>query len=353
MTNGTENPRFLASLLRTSVDGFAGMAASQLFEDASSDELSKGDFLAWKGHLRRQILELAAAVEDESPGRFAAHLAWTRDAFTSRGESHEVLRASLHCLGEELERGLPGNCGPLLKHYLDVAEAELDRKPPDRPSTLSVTDPHQKLAQAFVNALRAGQEREAVGCILDPVQGGELLVADALESVLAPAMREIGHLWHRGEISVAEEHFATAATRRVIPGLLSQVSCAPSNGRCVILASVAGDSHDLGVQLVSAFFEIDGWRTLYLGADSPVDALGKLAREQSADLVALGATLDSQREAVVRAIAGLRELVPDQKILVGGGAFAGDEQLARRAGADAFACSPRQAVAAGRRLVGL
>jgi methanogenic corrinoid protein MtbC1 len=72
-----------------------------------------------------------------------------------------------------------------------------------------------------------------------------------------------------------------------------------------------------------------------------------------ADLVALGATLDEHRSAVARSIAALRAARPGQRVLVGGSAFAGSADLWRRAGADACAATPAEAVRLGAELVGV
>ena len=65
-------PRFAADLLRASADGFAGLAASQLFEQATSAPAE--GFGAWRDHLARQLRQLAAALESGEPGHFADHL---------------------------------------------------------------------------------------------------------------------------------------------------------------------------------------------------------------------------------------------------------------------------------------
>jgi methanogenic corrinoid protein MtbC1 len=71
-----------------------------------------------------------------------------------------------------------------------------------------------------------------------------------------------------------------------------------------------------------------------------------------ADLVALSATLDEQRETAARTIEALRTARPGQRVIVGGSAFAKGTDLWKRVGADAYAASAEQAVKLGQQLVG-
>ena len=85
----------------------------------------------------------------------------------------------------------------------------------------------------------------------------------------------------------------------------------------------------------------------------PEQDLVHMAARLDADLVCLGATLDTQRASVARTIEALRAARPEQRVLVGGAAFRGEAEAARRVGADAAVKDAREAVQIGRELVGL
>jgi methanogenic corrinoid protein MtbC1 len=331
--------RFTASLLRASADGLAGIAASRLLE--TEPGFAGEGFEAWRGHLRTQLGELAAAVEDESPELFAERVAWSRDAFVARTVPVEALSASVASLREVCEESLPAEaCAPLAVYFESAAkELECEKSAP----ASAIVGPHAAVTIAYVEALARDDDRGAVALVTQAMDGG-LSARDVIEHVLGPAQREIGRKWHAGELSVAEEHLATTSARRVLERAVLHAPEAAPNGKRVLVASVAGDAHDLGVRLVAAYFELEGWRTYCLGADMPSDDLAPAAQRLKVDLVALGATLGSQRESAEEAVAALRAAHPELPVIVGGPAFSHGPSLWQRIGADGYASSPSEAV---------
>jgi methanogenic corrinoid protein MtbC1 len=341
-----------ASLLRASAAGFAGLAAARLAERPG--ELVGADgFDDWRAHLANQVAVLAESVEDEAPELFAASVAWSRDACTARALPPRAIEAAFGCLAEVLEESLPAAAWAPLAPYFQRARAELQQRAEPPPSELTKKSAAGRVALAYLEALESGDDRRAIALVFEAIEDGRLIPHEVIEDVLVPVQREIGRRWHQGQCSVAEEHFVTQAGRKLLALVLEHASAPQWNGRTVIVGSVAGDAHDFGVQIVAAYFDLDGWRSVCLGADTPVEDLVAEAVRLDADLVALGATLDVQRATTARAVAALREARPGQKVLVGGAAFAARLDLWRRVGADAWAATPSEAVDVGRELAGL
>ncbi|MFO7900020.1 MAG: cobalamin-dependent protein, partial [Planctomycetota bacterium] len=99
-----------------------------------------------------------------------------------------------------------------------------------------------------------------------------------------------------GEINVAEEHFASQTTKMVMAQLLLKAVPKPPNGKTILAAAAANNQHDIGLQAVADFFEMEGWRTIQLGANVPVDDLVKAVECFQVDLLALSAALHVQIE---------------------------------------------------------
>jgi methanogenic corrinoid protein MtbC1 len=160
-------------------------------------------------------------------------------------------------------------------------------------------------------------------------------------------------MWQDAEINVAEEHFATATTRAVMAQLRGRAQPQPANGKTLVTSAVTGNQHDLGLQAVSDFFELDGWRVIPLGCDMPIRDLVEAVGFYQADLLGLSVCLHSQLTTLQQTIAAVRqsERGATVKIVVGGRGLSGAGDLAAELGADGYAAGPVEAVALGTALV--
>ena len=212
--------------------------------------------------------------------------------------------------------------------------------------------PNDQLARDFLGRLLAGDRTGASELVVEAVEEG-LSIRDAYLEVFQPVLWEVGRLWQINEIGVAEEHFCTAATQLTMSRLYPLLFGGERSGRRLVAACVGGNLHEVGVRMVSDFFEMEGWDTYYLGADTPLDQIVETARDRDADVLAVSATLDEHVDDVrellrrlerIRAEAGL-------KVLVGGAPFRADESLWEDVGAYAWGADALAAVREGRRLV--
>jgi methanogenic corrinoid protein MtbC1 len=345
-----ESTSFIASILKTSAGGFAALAINRTVERMGEDGELEGGFEAWKLQFQNLVLELAAGVSGGSQEQFAAKVGWVHDAFMARGLNTNLLRSGLEELGAVLKESLPDGAWEPLPGFLEAAYQELDWDSAKENALRARSEPLGEIASAYLDCIKQGDAASAIDLVLRAIQEKQLSVGDALEAVLTQILREVGQQWHEGVMNVAEEHFATQTAGRLLELIVQQAPKAAPLGRTVVLTMVEGDSHDLGLRIVSAFFELDGWRTICLGANTPANDLALFAESSDADLVLIGATLNTQRATVTHALEVLRELRPDQKILIGGQAFSGLEGYAKEIGASGYALLPSEALRQGRAL---
>jgi MerR family transcriptional regulator, light-induced transcriptional regulator len=186
--------------------------------------------------------------------------------------------------------------------------------------------------------------------VLDGAIAAGLPVRRIYLDVLQPTLYEIGRRWSHAEISIAQEHLATAATQSAMARLAESLSDGPRRVRPLIalVACVNDELHAVGGRMVADFLEADGWRVVFLGQLTPGSDLAALAAEQGATLVAVSAALPERVPQVAEACAALRGLDPAPFVLVGGQAFGGSAERALRTSADAYADDAEAAVAAVR-----
>ena len=161
--------------------------------------------------------------------------------------------------------------------------------------------------------------------------------------VLGPALEEVGSRWQRGTATVAQEHLATAVVSSIMATLAPRLAEPPPVARLAVLACTDGELHVVGLRMVGDFLEADGWEVLYLGAVTPGAEVERFVAEGQPDVVGLSTTLSTHLEAAKATVASLRELPIPPFILVGGRAYGGDADVARRIGADAFASDAGEA----------
>jgi methanogenic corrinoid protein MtbC1 len=334
----------------------AGYAGGELLE--SRPELAGRHYSAafprWQNVFIQCLEELAAAMATGRPQVLLRHLQWLEVFFRARGMPCDVLQSGLAILAGVLERELPDEAAAAAAGLCREVSALL------RPETavvgrcLDANSPHGRLAGNYLLALLEGDRARAARLVLDAAHAG-VPIEELYLKVLLPAQEEGGRMWHEGEINVAEEHLMTATTQAVMAQLCGKVPAMAPLGRSLVTVAVLGNQHDIGLQAVADFFEMDGWRVIQLGCNVPLEDLVEAVEFYQADLLGLSVCLGAQLMALARTIRAVRQSPRGSKvkILVGGRGFAGTPDLAAELGADGYADDPANAVALGRKLVGL
>lgn len=208
------------------------------------------------------------------------------------------------------------------------------------------------LGQRYLGLLLAGNRHEASQLVTEAVKDGAPIKTVYIE-VFQNSQYEIGRLWQRNEISVAQEHFCTAATQLIISQLYPYLFSRNKIGHRLVVACAGGDLHELGVRMVADFFEMEGWDTFYLGANTTADIVVQNVIEHQAHVLGVSATMTCHVQTVADLIAQVRRTpeCAEVKILVGGYPFVVDRELWRQIGADAMANNADDAIATANQLV--
>lgn len=189
--------------------------------------------------------------------------------------------------------------------------------------------------EALVGHLVAGERDPAVRAAL-ALQSAGTPYPQIAAGWLQPALYEVGRRWQRREITVAQEHLATALCQDLLLRVLAQSPFAEPCGRRAVFAAVEGNRHALGVRIVADTFEMAGWEVHFLGADTPTRDLVAHVGAERPDLVGLSASLPTQLPVLRGAIAALGAELGARRpsVLVGGLATNQVEGIWRRLGAD-------------------
>lgn len=140
-----------------------------------------------------------------------------------------------------------------------------------------------------------------------------------IDEVIIPLLQDVGLGWQRGELSVAQEHYASAFCRELLITMLHQLESGPSTGRTALCAGVPGEEHELGLLAVAVKLALDGWRVTYLGTNLPTEDLVEVATTQGHELVCQSLVAPRAAESIVHYARHVRERLPDATLLALGG----------------------------------
>jgi MerR family transcriptional regulator, light-induced transcriptional regulator len=107
---------------------------------------------------------------------------------------------------------------------------------------------------------------------------------EAIHTVVVPLVREIGERWHRGEVSIAQEHMVTDIVRRLVISA-SRGYLRADNAPCLVLSTLSGERHEIGLLMCSWLASMRRYHTHYLGADCPPEEIARFAIEVDASAV--------------------------------------------------------------------
>jgi len=212
----------------------------------------------------------------------------------------------------------------------------------------------QEILETLKQALIVADRDAAIGAATALVEGG----ADPrwiLDEGMAVAMFDLGEMWKRGEVFLPEVVASAEVFKEcnaiVEPALLATRG-AEEVGVLVVLATVKGDLHDLGKNMVAAMLRTSGFEVLDLGKDVNADRIVETIREHEPAIIGMSALLTTTvpyQQTVIERLKteGLRDRV---KVMVGGAPVT--PEWADRIGADGYANNAPEAVDIAKKLVG-
>jgi DNA-binding transcriptional MerR regulator len=197
--------------------------------------------------------------------------------------------------------------------------------------------------------------REVIACAVDfDVPRLEWLISEAFDADdlattvddwLLPVLAHLGTAWQRGEVSVAGEHFMSAAVHRRLALAFQSLPPVAPGGPRVVVGLPRGARHELGVLAFASVLRSRGVSVTYLGADLPLEAWVGCVRLIAPAAVVLAVPTVEDLPAVREAV---EALAPLTTVLLGGAhqdLVDGPERLGHRAGAAASALADRLAAA--------
>lgn len=196
---------------------------------------------------------------------------------------------------------------------------------------LDFEDLAKRYAQAAVQA-----DEGTCSEILDIAYRASTPLLDIYQDLLTPAMTLVGTWYTVDAIDVAQEHFASSITERMMARTMQIAGTARKHGRTVLLGCGPDSWHCIGLRMISDYLRLMGWRTLYLGANVPEQSFLRAVELHRPSLVLVSISAGEGVEPAKSLMAAIDSLRYRRNFVVGigGGAINRDGSLLRKIRAD-------------------
>ncbi|MDD6208364.1 MAG: homocysteine S-methyltransferase family protein [Clostridiales bacterium] len=195
-----------------------------------------------------------------------------------------------------------------------------------------------------------GKRNQIIEAVKNELAKG-LKPSELIDQMLIPGITAVGELFDQKKYFLPQL-IASAETMKMAIDYLEPLLKTDSDGSekgCVVMATVAGDIHDIGKNLVSLMLKNYGFRVLDLGKDVPTEEIIETARKEDADIIGLSALMTTTMMEMKQVVKRAKEEKLKAKIIIGGAVITQD--FADEIGADGYSKDAQEAVQLVKRLL--
>ena len=223
-----------------------------------------------------------------------------------------------------------------------LAKAMQDKAASGVPAAAEAADPAVSGPYApLMKAVEQGLKGEAAACTKALLAEKEPL--ELVDEALIPALDIVGVKYEKGKLFLPQLLQAASAAQSAFDEIKTAIAqrggAGASKGR-IVLATVKGDVHDIGKNIVKVILENYGFEVIDLGRDVPVETVVETVREKDVHLVGLSALMTTTLKSMEETIAALHAAKLDCKVMVGGAVLT--PEYAEKIGADWYAKDAKQ-----------
>lgn len=243
----------------------------------------------------------------------------------------------------KLLAGYDRDCREFVSNYAGVATKTVDSQ-----NMLTDATTADKLKAALENGLKAEGSRYTRQLLEEHTDAMEII-----NHILIPALDKVGTEFEKGKLFLPQLILSAGvatACFEVIKSSMLKDNHTPEEKGTIILATVKGDIHDIGKNIVKVLLENYGYLVIDLGKDVDYQKVVDAAIKYHADLVGLSALMTTTLVSMEETIKLLKENHVPAKIVVGGAVLTPD--YAMEIGADFYAKDARETVEIARKVIG-
>lgn len=226
-----------------------------------------------------------------------------------------------------------------------------DKSPPVEEAVQGSTSGPDSVRARIQKAVLEG-ERSNIINLIDGALQEEMVPLDIVNQALIPGIERAGELYDKKQYFLPQLMMAAETMKEAFAYLKPRLSVeARQDAGVIIMATVEGDIHDIGKNIVCILLENYGFRIVDLGKDVPAAQILSAAREEDADIIGLSALMTTTMPRMQEVIDGVKSMGLRSRVMVGGAVL--NQEYADMIGADAYSEDARAAVKTAQKLMSL
>jgi methanogenic corrinoid protein MtbC1 len=295
---------------------------------------------------------LSEAILLEDKEIFTDYIEWVKILFKELNLEDEILAETLNLYTGVLKDYLSEEQVETVTGYIQEGISKLHEPTSHIESYIDTSNNLGKLAKTFNETLLEGRKNKAAELIFEELKKGTS-IKDIYLQVFQVSQLEVGRLWLMNKISVAKEHYVSAATQMIMSQLYPYIFSTERKGRTFIGACVGGELHEIGIRMVCDFFEMEGWDTYYLGANTPATNIISSIKEYQADIIGLSIAMPYNQSLIKDIVSKIKKESerPETKVIIGGNGINQSKDKVKTFGADGYAPDAHKAVELANQLI--
>ena len=185
----------------------------------------------------------------------------------------------------------------------------------------------------LIRAIVKGMKDEAVKSVRELLLKEEPLTV--INEYIVPALDRVGRCFEEKNMYLPQLLMSAEAASRAFDGVKELVSASGASKGKIIVATVKGDIHDIGKNIVKVLLENYGYDVIDMGKDVPPEAVTEKAKKEKVSLVGLSALMTTTTDAMKETVSLLKRECPEVSVMVGGAVLT--KEYADMIGADYYA----------------
>lgn len=172
----------------------------------------------------------------------------------------------------------------------------------------------------FTEAILEGNYSQSIN-IINQFLFEEKSKISIYEDIIRKSLYDVGTLWEYNRIDVATEHLASATVDTILNDVFFRTNLKNRIEKTALLTCIEEEQHQIGLKLVNDIFKTNGWKTLFLGANTPVNDLFQITNKLKPEYLCLSVSISFNIPKLQEILKKINSSIKNQKVLIGGQAF--------------------------------